>query len=646
MTQIYPQSDDFTETATPYDGYHVGWARLVPWTSDAGSGDSIVTAVGDLGSGYFGSARRASTFNASGTASALSCFAWGRSYQANVEARLGLIWQPSPTLGPVGFRYAMVGVRIAGQSINDATPGSERLDTGNGYWLVLRSTASATTAKWMLLRVNAGTVTKLTETALFDISTLNLQTGLLISLKATTVSGNVVLDAQRETIGKLGLETPVETLGFTAQIFGGTITDSSGSKLTAAGRCGFGISKPPSGGAALATGMQIKELDTDTVVLRDEWLRANLNVGAAVGPDANSVSGRNLLPYFGGGIGGYTGVSTRLARDASNNRARNVSGSTAWDCPMAVAASHPAIQRRYGRVTFSTSSGQTDRWKIELRGSSLHGISGPFGGGSCYRADIICADGTAFSVELAVMSGATRTLLASKTITGVATGTAIKFDLDIQNTGGLTPMLGDPNLIVRVNDSVVSGWTSAGVVGVDILANGTVVDRRTAAIRAGSEQAHRYARTAGSAGTFLLDDWTDAAVLPADPIEDVTTFPISGETDGVTGTLTVPVSFRVDQERRDPSVLHRYCSGHAQGVALQTRARRKWTGVRSDAATATEDADLLAFYNAHSGVAIPFYWQTDDGDTAIVHFTNEDLAQRMAKLNTYAFLFQLEELFA
>lgn len=644
MTQVYPQTLAFDDTATPAGGWHCGYARILPWgaSAEGGSGDSIVSSVGDLSSAYSvspGSPKRASVMGLGTPGTGMSHFVWSKDYLANAEVRAAVFWKPSPSLGVTGFRYAMIGVRIAGQSINDSTPGFERLENGNGYWLELRSTASANTAKWILLRVNSGSVTKITESSLFDISALNLTAGIIMSLRATTSGGNAVLRCQRAPVGKFGMEAPDFV-----DVFGADVTDSSGSKLTAAGRCGLGTTQPPTGGATLFGAFQIKNADTNTVVLCDEWERANYAVGGSVGPDANTLAARNLLPYFGGSIGGYTGVNRRLARDAGNNRMRNDSTvGVAWDCPMAVAATHPAIQRRWGHVTFSTPSGQVDTLAIELRGSGLHGVGAPTN--ACYRAEIECTDGTAFVAKLCSYAGGLRTDLASKTLSGPATGTPVKFEFETVNTGGATALVGTPNLILRVDDVVVTGWTLAAVTGISQLASGVVLDSRSSAIRTGYEVGHRYRRGSLTVGTILFDNWTDAATLPEVGFNDLATVSMASETVGATGTLSIPISWRVEELPRFPSLAHPYEDDFTQTFPIGSRFRRRWKveipNSREAAATT-----LLDFYDDHGGVEIPFNWITPDGDSAVVAFVSDDLPKKLRDADVYGAEFELEERFA
>ena len=642
MTQVYPQTLDFADTATPVDGYHCGYQRILPWgaSAEGGSGDSIVSSVGDLSSAYSvspGSPKRASVMNLGVAGTGMSHFVWAKEYLANSEARIGLVWTPSPWLFTDGFRYAMVGVRISGQSINDATPGSERLENGDGYWFVLRNTASASTAKWMLLRVNAGVVTKLTESALFDISTLLLQRGQVMSLKVTTSGGNAVLTCSQAYSTARGEPEFVN-------VFGADYTDSSGSKLTAAGRCGLGCTLPPSGGAPLLTSFQIRNADTTAVLFTDEWDRANYSVGSATAADLNTSGGRNLLPYFGGSIGSYSGLNRRLALDAGNNRARNnPTTGLGWDCPMSIAATHPAIQRRWGRVTFSTTAGFSDIWSIELRGSGLNGITGPLN--AAYRAEIKCVDGTTFTTTLAYYGAGLRTELATASLSGLSTGTPVKFEFETVNTGGATSLVGTPNLVVRVDDVVVTNWASAGVLGVSIMASGAVQDARSVAIRTGNEQGHRYLRIGLTVGTLLLDDWTDAATLPSPGFNDLATASVATETAGVTGTLLIPIDWKVEEVRRYPSLSHPYENDFSQTFPIGSRVRRGWKIEIPNSIEADADT-LLAFYDSHGGVDVPFYWVTPDGDTAIVKFLTEDLGKRMIDAGVYKSEFELEERFA
>lgn len=644
--QVYPQNDTFDDSATPYDGLHAGWLRVRPWTADAGSGDAIVTEIGSVHEGYTDTGQtvpRAAVIGSSSPVGApTSSFLWRPQYLTTAIARLGLIRVPIPTLGLTSFRFALVGVRAAGQTIDDSVPGAEHLKLGEGYWLVMRNVALQPGAKFMLLRVNAGVTTKLTETAVVDISTLPLPTGMVLSLQATTVGATVVLSCKR---------TPDSGSTTLIDIFGADVVDSSGSRLTAAGRCGFGLVRPTTAGTDLSTHFEIE--NAGVTVFRDEWRRANVNVGTPVGGDLNGRAGLSLQPYFGGSIGGYTVLARKLARDAGSNRAKNQTGSLAWDCPMSVAAPHPSIQRRWGEATFPAAAGGiTDTISIEVRGTRLNGDSRPLD--KAYQLQVACTGGSVFVAILASYVGGVRTQLATKALSGPVSGTPVKIEIETFNTGGATDTEGTPNLILRIDNVILTGWTLAGVSGITENAAGTILDTRSAAIRQGWEHAHRYLRTGGVAGTVLFDNWNDTSVVvdpdpPADPDPpppDLTPVTILGETAGVTGTLVLDSGeWNVDVEPSDPGIKHGYDSDHGQTFAIASRVRRRWR-ISNRAVNATRDAYILAFFDSHKGCEIPFYWATEDGDTAIFVFTTPDLPQRMRSAYTFTYEFGIEERFA
>lgn len=646
MTQIVPLSDTFTEEATHLGDVHSGYARLIAWTTDASSGDSNVCAAGNLHNGYFQSngvvpagtsGRFAVAQHASAGVSDLLSFVWRPYYAVRAKARLAIRWRRiSGAVTSADFRRAAVGVRLQSHSTYVNTAGSESVSGGDGYWLVARNVATQPGAKFYLLRVNAGVVTKLTESTVVDIADWRLWKGMWISLLISNSGGNPVLRCRRSP-------TPLESVDGTSEVdcfTAGDYTDTSGSKITAAGRCGFALARPPVGSAVVADWFEITDPNTSELVLRDEWIRANYLVGALTSADANGKVGRNLQPTFSGDVGGL-GIS-RIARDSGANRAKNDATNTGVSGAWAYRASHEAVQRRSIKITGTTPGGRTDTLQLDVRGKDLHTPTGVTARG--YELEIECVGtGPVFTARLIYFALGFRTTLATKVL-AITVGTHT-FDLAVENVGGATPFDGIPYLTVRVDTVAVTSWTLPGVAGIAQTSAGSVTDSRSAAILRGWEQAFRHVVGGTVANSVFLDDWTDSATLPETPEPDRPNAAVSDELDGLTDTLDVPLSWPVEVVYTPRAIRHEYDSDHAQTIATASRDRRIWR-VQAKATNRTDRDELLAFYVAHKGGEIPFSWVID-GETVSVVFLTTDLADKLRDRGSgggiYSYEFELGE---
>src|SRR5688572_6252898 len=177
MTQLLASDDLFTENATHYGQKLAGYIRLVPWAADAATGYSIPAALGHLHSGYFNLAGgtphaktpAAFTSPASGSSTGhLCCVLWRPYFAARCRATLAAQCYVTNGVYNDTFRYAGVTVRNTGGSYDD-TAGIEAISSGSGYFFLLANSAGVGGAKWLLLRVNSGTITVLAQTAFLTL---------------------------------------------------------------------------------------------------------------------------------------------------------------------------------------------------------------------------------------------------------------------------------------------------------------------------------------------------------------------------------------------------------------------------------------------------------------------------------------------
>lgn len=648
MTEIVPQSDTFTEESTHLGDIHSGYARIVAWTTDSSSGDSNVCAAGNLHNGYFQgggtlaigtTGRFAAAQHASAGAADLLGFVWRPFYAVRAKARLAFRWKRvSGSVTAVEFRRAAVGVRLQSHGSYVNTAGSEAVSGGDGYWLVARNVASQPGAKFYLLRVNSGTVTKLTESSVVDVSTWSLGTGMWMYVTVSNSGGNPVLRCRRSPSAREAVDGTVEVDCFAA----GDYTDTSGSKITTAGRCGFALTRPTTGSATLADWFEVTDVASGEVVLRDEWLRANYLVGALTSADANSRTGRNLQPIFAGDVGGSS--SNRIARDSGNNRVKNDGTNTAIAGACSLRASHESIQRRSLSVQFPGGGSYVDVLTMDVRGKDLHAPTGA--NTRSYRLELTMRVSPVDTiVRVYSVSGGVATQLA-QIVSGYNTSAHV-WEIDVQNVGGATAYDGVPHIVVRKDSTALTNWTLSAVPGISQLSTGAIVDARSSAILTGWEQGFSYAASSGTSNRVYLDSWTDLASLPTAE-DDLPSATVSGELDGMTGTLSVPLSWPVETVPGWPSLRHEYDSDHAQAFATGSRERRTWK-VQAKAAKDSEVATLRSFYGSH-GCEVPFTWVLPSGETVHGVFLTQDLTDvlkdRGSDGGVSTFSFEVQERFA
>lgn len=646
VSDIIPQTDSFTEEATHLGDVHSGYARLIAWTTDTASGDSNVCAAGHLHNGYFqgggtlaiGTTGRfaAAKGLASVGQSDLMSFVWRPFYSVRAKARLAIRWKRISGAATVAdFRRAAVGVRLQNHGAYSNTAGAETVTGGDGYWLVARNVGTQPGAMFYLLRVNAGVTSLLATSTAVDVSEWALPRGMWFYVTISNVSGNPQIRCRRGP-------TSVESVGGTLEVdifSGGDVTDTSGSKITTAGRCGFALSRPILGSVPLADWFEVTDPNTGEVVLRDEWLRANYLVGALTAPDANSVTGRNLQPSFAGSVGGS--ASTRIARDSGNNRVKNDSTSASINAAQSFRASHEAIQRRSADVRFNFSAGVTGLFQIDLRGAGLHDPTAS--AARCYRLEISGHDALGIGVKVYVVTAGVAVLLATKAPDGLNYAADHVWDFAVSNVGGATPLDGVPHLVVRKDSVQLATWTMASVAGVSSGSDGTIIDTRSAAILSGWEQAWRFSLSPGEANAVYVDDWLDSAVLATDPDNDIPSATVSTEITGLSGTLSAAHSWKMDVTYRRPALRHEYESDHAQAFAIGSRTRRVWS-VEMPAATQAEVDALDAFWQTH-GAAIPFNW-TVEGEAVYGVFVKDSKEVRRLWAGAFSYAFEVEERFA
>ena len=670
MTQILDADDTFTENSPHYGGWVTGYMRFNPWETAGSTGESATgyllrsDRICDLHSGYFGTPTPPGSLDTiSPTASAwksnlastasggdrVLCSALWRPYFA-ADCTVSLTFQLHMLAGAAlsdSFRHAGVCVRASGSPTYVDTAGSERVEDGDSYWLLLCNNGSLG-YKWKLLRVNAGAVTQL---ATQDITTISLDRPHTMSLDVETSGGNVILHAHSSklsgSVSLIGGRTPVE-------LFGGPVTDSSGSKITASGRCGFGAFQDhqQSSGAVksvtLISAFEITDTTSGDVVHRDEFVRGSVYQLASLAADGNGAIGRNLMC---GWTTGLFGVNARaMQRDSGNNRVTVTSAPVA-DSYSTRPATNPYAPWRSAIFNILNPSSNPTAFGINLRGSWL---TSAVISGNRYLFKVwhcqVASSGLWTAQLIFVNTAGVQTVLCSNsdlTAFSLALNATITLEMRVRNIGGPDETTGTPEITTLINSTAVP-WTNLVGVSVQLQADESVLHVALGASGPWSGSVNGVHLSPGSGATVRFDTWTSLSSVSgttSTPVDEMASIAVSSETDGATGTLDFPYDWGVEVIPTWRQTRTRYESEHVAASLLATRKRRMWR-VSADACTDSERTTMLAFWDAHGGMDLPFSWVEPNGTTVTARFWTEDLGAVLRDVGVTSFKFDLLEMFS
>lgn len=645
VTSIFPQNDDFTENATPYGDKLASYIRLRPWSTagDTATGYPIPVAKGDLHAGYFGTAGgnvyrpglQFASFKAqsgTGTNENFCSLLWRQGYIARTRVTLAFrMLAVTGTVPSTSFRWVGVTARNAGGTFDNTAQVQDCRDN-TGYWFILANKVghAGGDAMWLLLRVNAGATTLLASasTALAAQAVADSLTGTkAIELTVDDSAGNPVLTAKYEGVTVL------------------TFTDTSGSKITAAGRGGFGMCRDRQeagsvNSAHVAAWWEMFDIAANGSLVRDSFDRVNLQATPTV-TDGNAITGRMLTSMWSLDIYGRTTFATGGGQNrlAGQDRIQTTTGGL--DMFSQIAANDLYTQSRSVVFNLANPAGNPKPTGIYLR-AAWNPVTGQCTKG--YRARLY-QDGIFSRMFVERIDGeATFAILCAKIVTtgwGLVYGTDYTVKLSIANLGGTGPSNGTPSITVYINGTQVTGWTGMPS-GVTIGVGGNVLDGQTNAILEGSGNGLLLDT---NAFTCQYDTWTDEIISPTDPGEDDhDTIDTGDECDGKTGTFTIPFDwpYEITVYRRHNE--RRYETGHVNRILRSKKDRRTWR-ISANAITFLERAQLIAFWNQH-GVAIPFDFPDPEKPSVLVcaHFKDDQLGTVLRNPGVNSFTIEIEEL--
>ena len=567
-----------------------------------------------------------------------------------------------------------MGVRIQGGTATGSGQ-AEVIQNHTGYWLIACNTAATgANPAFLLLRCNAGTWSTLasqTVDSLFPGANpfFNSSKSYALSLQAVTSGSTVVLSAKI-----INAVDPVtgESITNETTLFGGNVVDSSGSRVTGAGRYGFGMSgyddegnNPPSGYASsrsthLCRYFEAYDIDEDEVVLRDEFERpTNYGTGSTSASttawrDPNGVRGRNIAATWSfdayGGGGTLTGTGSGNLQDlrvhASNDRLTTSStGAVGTGEHMFLV---PSFSPYYSdrEVTFHPTALSDDAIGLFARGEIGTGTSSVVSRNS-YRLVLSDISTGTYTAEIFAAPGST--LIAQRTGStsdlGInAINTNHVFRLKVENIGA-DQANGQVQIQAWVNGIALTFTASSGGIAID----GTkVIDNRSNRVTYGLIEGILVADWA----SLRIDNWTDlSSATPPDPDEetileeDMPSIAFNSECYGKTGTLSIPFDWGVRETTQSVTVAHDMEAGYVTRMVRHLKHRRTWQ-IAAKAITDSERTTLLNFWTSHKGVEIPFDWvEPELGATVSVRFKNDALAVALANPAVRQFAFELEEVF-
>lgn len=670
MTQLLDPDDYFDEGATHYGEYVTGYMRFNPWETAGSTGESATgyllrtDKICDLHSGYFGAAspprlidpvsvtaaawRSNLASTASGGDRVLCSALWRKFYDDDCTATLTFqLYMLAGAALSDTFRHAGVCVRASGSPTYVDTAGSERIENGDSYWLLLCNNGTLG-YKWKLLRVNSGAVTQI---ATQDVASIDLSRPHTMSLQAVTSGGNVVLTATSSklsgSMSPIGGPTPVS-------LFGGAVTDSSGSKITANGRCGFGTFQDfqqSSGAVKSVTLISAFEIYDESSVLqhRDEFVRGSVYQSAAVTVDGNGAVGRNLM--CGWTLGLFGVVTRAMHRDAGSDRVTVPAGQFG-DSYSTLPATNPYAPWRQAKFNVLNPSASPCVVGINLRGSWLNSaiISGNRYAFKVWNNQAPSSGLWTAQLVFVNTAGTSTTLANNADLSAfaLALGTTFTLEMRVRNVGGPDETTGTPEITTLINGTAVP-WTNQAGVNVQIQADESVLHVALGATGPWQGSIAGVLLFPGAAATVRFDEWRELASVSgttSTPVDEMVGIVISSEIGhGAEGTLTMPGDWGVEEISTWRQTRHSYDSDHVVAMLNSTRKRRMWR-VRADACTDTERAYLLDFWDDHAGMDLPFGWVEPGGTSVVVRFWSPDLPATLRDIGVTSFAFDILEQFS
>lgn len=667
MTQVLPTLEPFTQGTPKFDITRLfDYVRAAPSSTDGiyglGGTGFAITAWSYLASLYSGWSAQGFIGLGGNPAPAVNTVAssggtrlptlWiPRSVAPAADVDLEVSWQEqsqdsAQLHSAAGARRTLVGVaaRLANATVVSSGTADTHHVGGDGYFFgwCFDSSLAVGGGKYVLWRVNSGVVTRLADTPTGATTSV----GWVASAPWAPRQVRMVVTGSGATVTiacyvYFGVTRPIVDTPLL------TFADTSGSRLTAAGRVGFfssGEDRVGSVWAAPCVNYFQAAPSPGDVVLRDEWGRYNLSASALYPGGSNAAfSGRDLGSGWFGDALSASGAGT-LVVDDGNDRVRIAAGSAGTHTRQRP-ADDPVSQSREVVVRFASSGSALG---TRAAGPAVR-VSHPASVGLTAQAsyDLVLEyndlNSTArFAIYRTVFS--TRVLVA-ELADAFTTDADRLLALSVQaNLAG--------SAVLRAYESGVQlalVAPASPLPGISLDTFGTVIDATSARVQSGAAEGFYAAVPAGVGRALYVDSFDDAGlvttVLTEDDLEGIV---MPTESAGATGTLALPEGWPVQEISAVGVVRHELDLGNRYASLADATLARAWT-VSIPAWTDAEKATFEAFVAAHRGPQVPFSWTPPGELTAsTVRFRALQVGLGLASSggNAWVGSFELEELVA
>lgn len=665
---VWPASDSFDAGATAYETslFTGAYVRLLGWTSDPayGSGGTGFTRTWDkrgvLFDAYFSVPGQhgqivhpaVSTIGAAlganiGT-SAMTGYAVRDLYAAEVDVAGSFRFRYDLPLSSSAWDFSFgIGARLTGGALTDAGTATTHNVGGDGYYFVAFGSAGNINVKYQLLRVNGGTVTRLAESHAGSTGGVLwptwYQSNAIKRLRMTVHTNGATVELR--CYAMVSPESEALVL---------TFDDSSASRRTSAGRCGFmATNEWTTGGIKRAVLVQHLAVNTyaGDVVLLDDWLRTDPTACAVVPGTFTTglpTSGRSLMSSWYGDAHGVAGFASRISK--SIDRLLFDSSSvdrTGWYLSQRQ-EDDGQTQDRIVDFEFATGgpgvAALTRKVGIAVRATATAAGSAP---SACYLLTAELVEDTLISsINLFRVVGGVSTLIARK-LSGVTFTRGVVYELRllVQPFETVDPQNAWVRLRAYVDTvQIEMEHATSPVPGISIDTVGTVTDQASARVLSGLSAGIYIGSKAAATAHVYVDAWDegDGAVDP-DIDASYATIPVSAEGDGATGTFPVPYDWGIATTTDLGTLRHEHEDGGAYVAKARSIQRRTWK-VGTSAATEDEVDDLQDFFDDHEGDAIPFsFVEPEDSATVLARFVGGELRIEKIDVGVYAWTVNLEE---
>lgn len=677
MAQYLPAEDSFDASVGPAGGFSCLYFRALPWDADGispptGTGLEMTPGPVDshIYSGWWGvgGATNAVMTGTRTGGQRHGCFIFRSTIVENVEvsALVRTIFSDS-TSTQTRSRYGAqaIGCRIRGGNHDGTDPQQdEETESIDGYWFIrgVNTDSSASGFRWLLVRVNAGTLTVLaqdpTHPTLYTIDGMGQGAPTGLRMTAETVGSTVELRCYWTPyylptgLGRLRPGTEYLVLSY---------DDSSASRIDETGRIGLmsGLDYTTGGFDSAPTFdyLQAIDLTNSALLFRDEFTRRNQFEALSVNK-VGSFTGRSLAQQFYRDLWGATGyrLGTPVYPDEATATAIRITatdvtnGSSVYFLSQREADDNKAQDRSISFFLESTGTIGTVARRVEvaLRESG----SAPTATIAFYRGYIARAlrDDTSGSATVTLFRRQTGTAAFEQLATAsasIALDTWKTLRFSVEDVTG--PNFGHPDtpqLKVYLDATqVVLVAPSSPILGVFFDANGTVWDETAARIGSGNGEGFGVLMPTSGTRAIRLDAWAQGgtATPGTTPEDEQVSIAVGAESDGATGTLTIPADWPVREVVERYVRVHRFESGHSYRNARALDGRQVWE--IEAAAQDVDDLDALrAFYDSHKGVEIPFTWTTPPprSETVTARFMDDSLEDALRAPTVGRYRFRLE----